>query len=253
MCSVNMTDEEKFEYDKTETYVTEHYVFHYRKGSLAEAEIQTISEIQEKSFLKICNTLNVVYSERIEYYFTDSPEAIGRVIWNEDLPCNGVAICGKNKIYAVYTEAIKCIGPHEDAHLISWLINFPVSNFIVEGLAMALDEFWWGVPNETWASYYKVKYPDLSVKDLLGNRAFEEAGCMIAYPIAGAFAKFLIETFGTDGYIAFYKYSGCDYAEAACSVFGLSILEIEILFWKAMKAVPFEASMLEKLLQDDGS
>ena len=40
-------DEEKFEYDKTETYATEHYVFHYQKGSLAEKEIQTISETQE--------------------------------------------------------------------------------------------------------------------------------------------------------------------------------------------------------------
>lgn len=36
MCCANMDDEEKFEYDKTETYTTEHYVFHYRKGSFAE-------------------------------------------------------------------------------------------------------------------------------------------------------------------------------------------------------------------------
>ena len=80
MCSSNMTDEEKFEYDKTEIYTTEHYMFHYQKGSLAEKEIQTISEAQEKAFSKMCSALNVDYPERINYYFTDAPRAIGRVI-----------------------------------------------------------------------------------------------------------------------------------------------------------------------------
>ena len=47
-----MTDEERFEYDKTETYATEHYVFHYQKGSFAEKEIQVISETQESDFQK---------------------------------------------------------------------------------------------------------------------------------------------------------------------------------------------------------
>ena len=51
---INKTDEERFEYDKTETYATEHYVFHYQKDSLAEKEIQVISEMQEAAFLKIC-------------------------------------------------------------------------------------------------------------------------------------------------------------------------------------------------------
>lgn len=252
MCSENMTDEERFEHDKTETYTTEHYVFHYQKGSLAEEEIQTISETQEKSFSKICSTLKVVYPERINYYFTDSPKAIGRVIWNEDLPCNGVALCGRNKIYAVYTEKIKCIGSHEDTHLISWFVNFPESDFVVEGLAMSFDGSWWGLPNETWVSYYKEKHPDLSVRDLFDNNTFAETGCVIAYPIAGAFSKFLFDTFGMGRYIDFYKYNGCEYDEAVHSIFGVSMLEIETLFWNRMKAITFDALTLEKMLKDEG-
>lgn len=247
-----MTDEERFEYDKTETYTSEHYVFHYQKGSLVEEEIQTISETQEKSFSKICCTLNVAYPERINYYFTDSPKAIGRVIWNEDLPCNGVALCGRNKIYAVYTENIKCIGAHEDTHLISFLINYPESDFVVEGLAMLFDELWWGLPNETWVSYYKAKHPDLSVKDLFDNNTFAETGCVIAYPIAGAFSKFLIDTFGMERYLDFYKYDGCEYDEIVHSIFGISLLEIETSFWNRMKAIPFDASTLERMLKDEG-
>ena len=252
MCLANMADEERFEYDKTETYTTEHYVFHYQKGSLAEKEIQTISETQEKSFSKISSTLNIVYPERINYYFTDSPNAIGRVIWNEDMPCNGVALCGRNKIYAVYTENIKCIGSHEDTHLISFLINYPESDFVVEGLAMSFDGLWWGVPNETWVSYYKTKHPDLSVKALFDNNAFAETGCVIAYPIAGAFTKFLIDTFGIERYLDFYKYDGCEYDEAVRTIFGDSLLELETSFWQAMKAIAYDATTLEKMLKDEG-
>ena len=252
MCSENMTNEVGFEFDKTETYTTEHYVFHYPKGSLAEAEIQTISETQEMSFSKICSTLNVVYPERINYFFTDSPKTIGRVIWNEDLPCNAVALCGRNKIYAVYTENIKCIGSHEDVHLISFLINYPESDFVVEGLAMLFDELWWGIPNETWVSYYKTTHPNLSVKALFDNNTFAETGCVIAYPIAGAFSKFLIDTFGMASYLDFYKYDGCEYDEIVHSIFGMSMLEIETLFWSKMNTIAYDAPILEKMLKDEG-
>ena len=252
MSSANMTDEERFEYDKTETYTTEHYVFHYQKGSLAEKEIQTISETQEKSFSKICSTLKIVYPERINYYFTDSPKAIGRVIWNEDMPCNGVALCGRNKIYAVYTENIKCIGSHEDTHLISFLINYPESDFVVEGLAMSFDGLWWGEPNETWVSYYKTKHPDLSVKALFDNDTFAEKGCVITYPIAGAFSKFLIDCFGIERYLDYYKYDGCEYDYAIQSSFGISLFEIETMFWNKMNSIAFDAPILEKMLKDEG-
>lgn len=251
MCCANMNDEEKFEYDKTETYTTEHYVFHYRKGSFAETQIRTISEIQEKSFSKICGTLNVAYPERIDYYFTDSPRAIGRVIWKEDFPCNGVALCGRNKIYAVYTENIKCIGPHEDAHLVSSMLGVPGSDFVAEGLAMLFDESWWGLPNETWASYYRAKRPDLSVKDLFDNAAFAETDCAISYPVAGAFSKFLIDTFGMERYLDFYGYGGCEYNEAVGSSFGVSMLEIEALFWSKMNVIAFDAATLEKRQKDE--
>lgn len=243
--------EKLFEQTKTETFVSEHYVFHYESGSLAEKEIQIIADEQESCFVKICSTLHVTYPERINYYFTDDPVEIGRLIWNEDTPCNGVAICGENKIYAVYTENVKCIGFHEDAHLISFLINYPESDFVVEGLAVAFDGLWWGVPSETWTSYYKTKHPDLLVSNLFDNDTFAEIGCVIGYPVAGAFTKFLIDTFGTERYLDFYKYGGCEYSAAVQSIFSKSMTEIEALFWNKMKVVAFDAPALEKMLKDE--
>ena len=252
MGSERIIVEKRFESDRTETYTTEHYVFHYRKGSLAEKEIQQIAETQENAFSKICSTLKVAYPERINYYFTNSPNEIGKIIWGEDMACNGVAICGENKIYAVYTEDIQCIGSHEDTHLISFSINFPESDFVVEGLAMLFDGLWWGVSNETWASYYKTINPDLSVSVLFNNNIFADTGCVIAYPIAGAFTKFLIDSFGIERYLDFYKYNGCEYDEIIHSIFGVSLLALETLFWKRIRAVPFDASALEKMLKDEG-
>lgn len=252
MGSANMTAEERFEFDKTETFVTEHYVFHYQKGSLAEKEIQTIAQKQENVFSKICYILNVTHPERIDYYFTDSPNAIGRAVWDADFPCNGVALGGRNKVYAVYTEKIRCIGAHEDTHLISSLINYPDSDFVVEGLAVALHGLWWGLPNETWASYYMEKYSDLSIGSLFDNDAFAKIDSVITYPIAGAFTQFLMDTFSMERYLDFYRYDGCDYSEEVLSLFGVSLSEIEILFRNRMKTVAFDVPTLEKLLKEEG-
>lgn len=252
MFTGQMTAEELFEFDKTEVHKTEHYLFYYQKGSLAEQDIRTIAQTQENAFSKICGTLNVLYPEPIRYYFTDSPQAIGWAVWNDDFPCNGVALCGKSKIYAVYSKNIKCVGSHEDTHLIAWHINYPESDFVCEGLAMFFDGIWWSVPNEVWASYYKRKYPQLSIQAMFHNNTFEKIGCVIAYPIAGAFTRFLIERFSLNKYLEFYKYKGNDYNQAVFPCFGVSLEELEAIFWKQMKAIAFDATVLEKLLKEEG-
>ena len=241
-----------FEQEKTGIYTSEHYVFHFLSGSLAEKEIATIAQGQEESFSRICATLQIPFAEKIHYYFTDSPLEIGRIFWEEGTSCNGIALCGDNKIYAVYSENIKCIGSHEDTHLISFVINYPESDFIVEGLAMFMDGLWWSVPNEVWAAYYKKRFPELSVLGLLANDTFAECGCQITYPIAGAFTKYLVDTFGTEKYLEFYKYKGCDYKDTFLSIFSNSADKTESQFWIQMSSVAFDAEELEAMLQAEG-
>lgn len=244
--------EETFEYDKTEFFISEHYIFHYCAGSVAEKDILLIAETQEKCFSKICSTLKVDYAEKINYYLTDSPWEIGRVIWDEEAPCNGCALCGRNKVYATYNDNIKCIGSHEDTHLISFLMNFPESDFVVEGLAMYMDGLWWGVPNETWAAYYKTKHVNLSVKNLFDNDTFADYGCTVTYPIAGAFTRFLIDIFGIEQYIELYKYTGEEYETVMQSIFHTAFEDIVEHFWSEMSRIPFDASALEEILHSEG-
>lgn len=252
MADADILKQELFEQNKTETYHSEHYIFHYPSGSLAEKDILLIAETQEACFLKICSLLQVQYPEKINYYLTESPLEIGRVLWDEGTACNGVALCGRNKVYAVYSEQIKCIGAHEDTHLISFLLNFPESDFIVEGLAMAVDGLWWSVPNEVWTAYYKTKHTELSVSALFDNDVFAECGCVVTYPIAGAFTKFVIDTYGIDRYIEFYKYSGTEYDIIFPAIFGSPLQDIEAAFWQKMSTVPFNPSALEQMLKDEG-
>lgn len=244
--------EKRFEESRTETYSSEHYLFHYQSGSVAEKEILQIAEIQENAFSRICAALQVDYPEKINYFFCDSPLEIGSIFWDEGTPCNGVALCGSNKIYAVYNEEIKCIGAHEDTHLISFLINYPQSDFIVEGLAMSFDGLWWGVSNEVWTSYHKSKNASLSVEMLLDNNAFAECGCAVTYPIAGAFTKYVIDTYGIEKYTALYKYDGDEYGSVIQTLFGIASTELEKTFWEQISKVAFDAAALEKMLKDEG-
>lgn len=241
--------EEEFERSRTEKHNSEHYIFHYKPGTLAEKEIKEIAQIQESAFSKICSVLGVHYPERINYYFTDSPSEIGSIFWGQSASCNGCAVPGANKIYAVYNESMKCIGEHEDTHLISYLLGAPESNFLVEGLAMYFHEYWWGVPNEEWAAYYKVKDPKISIEGLLDNDQLSKYGEAIVYPIAGAFTKFLIEAYGIIPYIELYKYDGNECIEVMKETYHLSLRDIERSFWVKMGSCSFNSARLTAMLE----
>lgn len=253
MCSVDMSAEVLFEQSRSASHATDHYVFHFQPGSLAEKEIEHIAASQERAFARICHVLNLCYPERINYYFSDSPLEIGQIFWGEGASCNGCAVCGANKIYAVYTENLKCIGAHEDTHLISYLIGAPQSDFLSEGLAMFFHELWWGIPNEVWTSFYISYYPDLSVKKLLDNDFFVEYGCTIAYPVSGAFTKYLIDVYGMNRYIELYKYDGNEYDDQIQAIYGCPLSELEKGFWDNLRNVVFDAAALEEKLKREGN
>ena len=74
-------------------------------------------------------------------------------IYGDYESCDGFA-CPPDEVYAVYNEKIKCIGPHEDTHILSFTINKPKSSFIREGLAMFFDKVWWDKDNDDWVRLF---------------------------------------------------------------------------------------------------
>lgn len=185
------------------TYESEHYLFHFNENSVAELDIENIAFEQEACFRYITSVLRTIPDFRIEYFLCDSPEEVGH-FYGDDDPCNGFARL-PNQIYAVYNEHIKCIGFHEDTHIISYTINRPNSPAIREGLAMYFDRKWWGISNIEWCGYFIETGKSISVAAMLDKDAFFEVDCSLSYPIMGAFTDYLISTYGITAYMEFYK------------------------------------------------
>ncbi len=182
---------------------TDHYVFHYFPGSPAERDISKISSAQEKSWQEICHEMGVTPDFKIHYYLLNTPEEVG-IAYGDNEPCNGCAD-SPDRIYAVYNDQVQCIGPHEDAHIISYIINTPPQTFIREGLAMYFDKVWWDRPNEVWVTEFIKDGKYISVEKLLNNEQFDNYSCTVTYPIAGAFTHFLISKIGMDHYLQLYR------------------------------------------------
>jgi len=182
---------------------SEHYIFNFEKGTTAERDIASIATYQERCFSSICNVLGVTPKFKIEYFLCNSPKDVGR-IYGDNEACNGFVV-PPNKIYAVYNESIKCIGFHEDAHLISYIINQPDCPAIKEGLAMYFDQNWWGISNNDWTKYYIKTERYVPIERLLDKDYFFSQDCTVTYPIMGAFTEWLIAVYGIEQFLEMYR------------------------------------------------
>lgn len=209
-------------------FSSKHYHYYLKPGSLAEKEIDQIMRVQEESYAKIVRLLGVEPDFPIRYVLCESAGEVGRV-YGDDEPCNGFAD-SPDTVFAVYSQEARCIGPHEDTHLIAELIARPESNFIREGLAMYMDEVWWGKPNVEWVRKFLRDGRYVSVAGLFEREAFFSHPDEITYPLAGAFTKWMIETLGMETYLQTIYVSGEQSKQRIEAAFGATIAEIESSF-----------------------
>ncbi|SDY53041.1 hypothetical protein SAMN05660462_00234 [Proteiniborus ethanoligenes] len=213
------------------TRETKNYIFHYHENSYAEQDIIKIIETQENCYEYICEVLDVKLNKKLNYFLCDSPVEVGK-LYGDNEPCNGFARM-PDGIYAVYNDQIKCIGYHEDAHIISYnTLSRPPQNFIREGLAMFFDKTWWGISNFAWVAYFieNNKLPRLC--DVIENINFHEYSCTITYPLSGAFTEYIISSFGIEKYKEFYKSLDENFNSCFQETFGISFDEAESKFIK---------------------
>ena len=240
---------------------TEHYVFHCANNSAAEKEIATIASLQEGCYAFISGCLRTAARGKIHYHFFDTPQEVGQQYAithddHDDEPCNGFALSdtisedGLNHIFAVYNDAEKCVGFHEDAHIISDSLGRPASQFIREGLAMFFDHYWWGIDHYSWMQWYIEQGKNPPIADLLENDKFNEYSDVLTYPIAGAFTAYLIERFGTEKYVAFYKCSAEKGSQAFEDRLGVPVDRLENDFIGFMKMFSLRDDIRKLLMKD---
>lgn len=129
-----------------------------------------------------------------------------------------VLLCPPNKIYAVYNEQVKCIGFHEDAHILSYIINRPNCPAIREGLAVFFDRKWWGISNMDWCGYFMDAVYYHPISELLHQEIFYDLECFITYPIMGALTEYLFMAYGKQLYLEMYRKH--DILSAVIEVYG---------------------------------
>lgn len=196
----------KFREFPWKTHESQHYIFNVEEGSLADIEIEQIKSRQEAAFSKIIKVLDLNEpSQKITYYFYTSREKKAELIGDG---WYGQSIYDEFAIHAVYNEEDKVVGEHEDTHLLTLELGYPVS-FIQEGIAEAM------VGKSMFGNdHYKIVRDGLNrgltinLENLIASQqawvdtSDEEAE--FYYSIAGSFTKYLLETFGFEKFKKLY-------------------------------------------------
>ena len=116
---------------------------------------------------------------------------------------NGNTNREKFEVYAVYNENIKCIGAHEDTHLLSLPLGLATKLFR-EGLAEFMSKEWHGKTHDFWAKKFlsEKKIPGLA--KILDDKEGDKISDLISYPCAGSFYIFLISKIGKGIFLKLY-------------------------------------------------
>ena len=197
------------------TYESENCRFHFFPNSLAEVEIKNIIKVQESSRKKILDFFGIKNNRKIDYFLYPTNQVKGEMMGDDG---NGNADPKKFEVHAVYNEDVKCIGPHEDTHLLVTFLGLPPQLFR-EGLAEYMSETWHNKNHAEWARQFlsEGKLPDL--EQIIDDEKWYEYDDLIAYPSAGSFVIFLITKLGREKFLELYKILNRDFTPEKNKVF----------------------------------
>ncbi|MEG2788346.1 MAG: hypothetical protein RR942_11080 [Romboutsia sp.] len=231
------------------TKESKNYIFHYHKDSTSETMIDQIISTQEHCFNHISKVLQTNFDDKIKYYLCNSAQEVGS-FYGDDEPCNAFAR-KPNEIFAVVNEEVKCVGYHEDSHIISYTLSTPPQVFMREGLAMYFDKQLFGINNLNWVSYFINNNKYINISSLIVNDEFYKKPWNITYPIAGVFTDYIISVYGIDTYLKLYTLLDNNFENCFYKVFKISLEEFEIDFVKYIHSFKTNEDLfklLEKLI-----
>lgn len=184
---------------------TEHYIFYYFPGTVAEKEIDQISNRQEKAFEKIISFLKVPKPKRKITYYLYPNEKTKEELMGDNWCAQ--AIWKDFIVHVLYTENIKPLGEHEDTHLLSLPWGLSIA-FFQEGLAEYMIGHGWHGENHDQMSKEALKKGILpTVESMFDHhkwRELDDENALYYYCFVGSFTKFLIEKFGKEKFKNLY-------------------------------------------------
>ena len=177
-----------------------HYIFHYFPNSLAEKEIKEIVKNQEATYSEILFFLGVKNNKIINYFLYPNNKIKGEMMGDDG---NGNAIRNKFEVHAVYKQDVKCIGAHEDTHLLSLPLGVSVKLFR-EGLAEFISKTWHEKSHDFWAKKFLDEKEEINFSKILDNSKWDDSKDEVLYPCVGSFCSFLINEIGKDKFLKLY-------------------------------------------------
>lgn len=162
---------------------------------MAEKEIEEIKTRQESAYIKIMQTLELKDpNQKIKYYFYPSQDKKVELMGDDWF---GQSIYNEFEVHAIYNERDKVLGEHEDTHLLTLQLGFPIS-FFQEGLAEAMvGKSMFGTEHNKIIIEDIKKGQKINIEDLMSQQGWldtPDENAEFYYSIAGSFVKYLLDT-----------------------------------------------------------
>jgi len=218
-----VTDEGQWKIDDIEGYVEQsardrilsamqlrksnHFDIYYKKDTLAERDIDKIARQRDSGYEEIGKFLGITPDVRLSLIFFEDMETKRKETGHQ-----GAGMARGTNIVEVYNNETQLDPYHETTHILASAIGHPPAIFN-EGFATYMSERLGKNLGGGDASLYqkvrdlKSKGDWISLKDLI---VYDDIGPEwsrppVSYPEAGAFVKFLIDTYGKEKFLQAYK------------------------------------------------
>jgi hypothetical protein len=188
-----------------------HFDVYYKKNSTAERDIDKIVAERDSGYEEICQFLKIESDIRITLIFFEDMETK-----RSETGHQGAGMARGTNIVEVYNKEMHLDPFHETTHILAKSIGRPPAIFN-EGLATYMSERLGAPPLREFgggeSSLYERVRELRSKGDWIGLEelfAYTEIGPgwsrpPVSYPEAGAFVKFLIDTYGKEKFLQAYK------------------------------------------------
>lgn len=191
-------------------HATAHFDIYYAAGTLAEENAHEIARTRESGYQAVRDFLGVQDDVRIRLIFFDDEESKAEWTWHR-----GVGWAFGTTIVEVYNDDVQLEPFHEATHILAASVGYPPAIFN-EGLAVYMSELL-GAPaledlgggsrsvyqrvQELRADGEWIPLRELLTYTEIGSR---QSRSTVAYPEAGAFVKFLADTYGREVVLELY-------------------------------------------------
>jgi hypothetical protein len=196
---------------RLEHRATSHFDIYYLAGSSAAQDIARIAEQRESGYQAISEFLGATASPRIRLIFFEDAEAKTAWTWHQ-----GDGLAFGTTIVEICNPSVHLDPFHETAHILAGPLGDPPAIFS-EGLAVYMSERLGAPPVKSFeggdASTYqrvnqlKAESKWIPLAELLTYQDIgsDESQPLVSYPEAGAFVKFLVDTYGKGKFLTAYK------------------------------------------------